>query len=70
MNFNNWLYTEKQKLNKATSEQLKVILKLEKDNYLKEVSDKSCLTKEEAKHLINRGLQEMYKEEMDKYYSY
>lgn len=70
MNFNNWLYTEKQKLNKATNEQLKVILTLEKDNYLKEVSDKSCLTKEEAKQHITRGLQEMYKEEMDKYYSY
>lgn len=70
MNFNNWLYIEKHKLNKATSEQLNFIGKLEKDNYLEEVSNKSCLTKEKAKQLINIGIQEKYREEMERYYDY
>lgn len=67
MNFNNWLYLEKSKLNKATNEQLILIKKLEKDHYL-EIVDKSTLTKEKAKNLIEIGLQEKYRDEMDKYY--
>lgn len=67
INFNNWLYLENSKLNKATNEQLILIKKLEKDHYL-EIVDKSTLTKEKAKNLIEIGLQEKYRDEMDKYY--